>query len=505
MNITRKILAVIGLITVVPFLVTLYLFKNASVYTFFAKSLIVIITVFISAAGLHMVLILTRMLTKLCNSINIIAKGDIDHRAEVETSSGTADLAVSINQVSQRLRESADELEKRTILLDRFNREIKRMNSLKLTYAEIAHELRAPLINIKKISELLIEGNVGTFNAEQENFLRSINNNVERLVRLTNNLLDIAKMEVGLLLLNYELLCVKDVIYESINSVDNWRQSKNFRIEVRVSDKIPDFYADKDRIIQVFVNLLSNAIKFTPPNGNILIEAEIFHPPADLQLSKDGEVFIEFSVQDNGIGISESQKKIIFDRFRTASDPLSKTLPSTGLGLSIAKQIAELHGGRIWVESQPGKGSKFAFIIPQGLKRMLKDNTPQAQKPGKRILIMDDEDNLRDLLGRELNKKGFFVTTAKDGLEGLKKALEHDYDLVITDVRMPNMDGVDSIKILKRINPSLLFVIITGFPIEQDLAEILKSEVYPCIRKPFDLQDLLKTVEELPFASVNSH
>ena len=153
------------------------------------------------------------------------------------------------------------------------------------------------------------------------------------------------------------------------------------------------------------------------------------------------------------------------------------------------------------MESQLGKGSCFTFVIPQGLKR-LQEPTSRSQGTVKRILIIDDESAIRELLGRELYKKGYFVTVAKDGLEGLKEALEHYYDLVITDVRMPNIGGMDCIKILKKLNPELNFIVVTGFVLEENLAELVKREAYPCIRKPFDLEELLRKVEELPLVSV---
>ena len=493
MSITRKVLEIIGVIVAIPSLVILYLFINPSLPGFSTRSLVIFITSFIVVLGVIILINLVRTLTKLYNTLLVIAKGDINRKAEVETSSGAGGLAISINQVSQRLRESADELEKRSILIERHTQEFNRTKRLKLDYpSDIVHELRAPTINIDKSTAILLGGELGKPNTEQENFLRIINNNAKRLNHLIDDLLDVSKMESGRPQTKYELFFVKDVIEDAVNSVNNWRQSKNLRLETKIWDKLLKVYADREKIVQVIVNLLSNAIKFTPPGGEILVGGRCSEQHVNTALSGSSDLFIEILVQDSGIGIPASRKDSIFERYNAGEDVSFNTIPSTGLGLSIAKQIIEMHGGRIWVESQPGKGSRFTFIIPQGLSK----SKTLGQKPSKKILIIDDEDNVRELLGRELDKNGYFVTMVRDGLEGIKEALGCYYDLVITDIRMPNIDGIDCIKILKKIKPQLFFIVITGFPIEQDLEEILKGGAYPCIKKPFDLENLLKTVEE---------
>ncbi len=284
------------------------------------------------------------------------------------------------------------------------------------------------------------------------------------------------------------------MIAEAVNSVDSWRKSKDLSLVTKVSDDIFNVYGDRDRIIQVIVNLLSNAIKFTPAKGKILVEARVYPSSLDKELSQGSGTYIEISVQDNGAGILESEKKVIFERYKTAK---SNVLSSTGLGLSIAKQIVEIHGGKIWAESQAGKGSKFAFVIPQGLSAKSRGDRVLAEGQSRNVLIIDDEVGLREFLSKALSRKGYFVTVARDGLEGLERALELYYDLVITDLRMPNVDGINCIRIIKKISPAASFIVITAFPVEDELEEIIKKDAYPCIRKPFDLENLLKVVESV--------
>jgi len=276
------------------------------------------------------------------------------------------------------------------------------------------------------------------------------------------------------------------------------------QLELKGVSDLPKVYVDRDRIIQVLINLLSNAIKFTPAKGKIIIESKIFKKCTEEKFIKDTEeTFVMISVKDTGFGIPATQKNTLFARHKSQQEISSyNTLPSTGLGLPIAKQIVEMHGGDIWAESQLGYGSRFTFIVPCRRQSGIKGIKPDGSIIPKSILIIDDEKMVREFLGRELEKKGYMVAIARDGLEGLQKALEHYYDLVITDVRMPNIDAINCIKILKRINPNVFFIVITGFSTEQDLKEMLKQHNYPCLKKPFDLPEFLTTVEKVCSVSV---
>ncbi len=366
MNILRKIITGLGLAVVIPALVMLYISNNPSVFALSSRNIIILIVVFISILGIIIFWNLISTISNLSNSLKAIAKGDINHQVKPHPGNDIEELTDSINQLSQRMRKNADELEKRAILIERFNQEVKKMSNLRSMYPDIVHELRTPLINIEKSSGLLLERNSGKIDAQDEEFIRTINNNAKRLFRLVDNLLDISKMEAGHLALNLEKISVSDAVCEAVKSVDNWRQSKNIKLEVKIVEELPLIYASRDRIIQVLVNLISNAIKFTPADGKITVAAQLYASFAKAGTIRTGEKFIEFFVEDSGIGVPENQRKMIFQRYKTASGDSFDNLHSTGLGLPIAKEIVEMHGGRIWLESEHGKGSKFSFIIPEG-------------------------------------------------------------------------------------------------------------------------------------------
>ncbi len=361
----RKIITSLGLAVIIPSLVLLYLSNNPTVFVLSSRNIVISIVVFISILGIILFYKMINTIISLSNSLKVIAKGDINHRVNIHPENDIEELTDSINQLSGRMRKNADELEKRAILIERFNLEVKKMNNLRFMLPEMVHELRTPLINIEKSSSLLLKRENVAMDAQDKETLEIINNNAQRLSRLVDNLLDISKMEAGKLSMDFKKFSVSEAVTEAIQSVDNWRQSKNLNLKVEIAEGLPLISASRDRIIQVLVNLISNAVKFTPTGGTIKVRARLYTSFEKAGISEDGIKFIEFSVEDNGLGIPDSRVSSIFERYKTASGDSFDSLHSTGLGLPIAKEIVEKHGGRIWVESHAGKGSKFIFIIPE--------------------------------------------------------------------------------------------------------------------------------------------
>jgi len=497
MNIRRKLLTAIALVTVLPLLVAYYLSGHSVSLAFYNKELITFITVFIAALGAFTLFKFINLLAQSHKVINAIAQGNFNQQLDIPGANDTQHLVFSINQVVQKLRQSTDELEKRAILIDRSNQELKRTNEIRTDFlADVVHELRTPLINIEKSSAFLLEDN-GVADKPRRDLLNIINTNAKRLGRLVTELLDISKIEAGELVIRYKQFDVNGAIQEAINSVKNWSLSKELNIEIKIAPNLPNVNADRDRIIQVIINLLSNAIKFTPPRETIVVEAGLFNRDVqDTVIKQNGEPFMFVAVKNPGKSIEESQKQIIFERYKTKRTDSYSEAMSTGLGLPIAKHIVQKHGGKIWVESQPGSKTRFVFIIP--VREQKQPETAAVPTPGlnKRILVIDDEINIRELLRQALGKKGYVVNTAENGFDAIKQALRHHYDLVITDMRMPMMGGANCIKILKKLHPDTSFIVITAFPIEASLEADLKKENCPYIRKPFDLRQLLLTVDE---------
>ena len=239
----------------------------------------------------------------------------------------------------------------------------KELEELKTKFvANVSHELRTPLVAIQKSLNLILDKELGEVNPEQVKFLDIARRNIERLSRLINDLLDISKIEAGGMKLNPQPIKVKELAGQVISSMENWAKGKQIKFEIKLSSPEIEMEADPDRLIQVLTNLAGNAIKFTPDQGTITLEAKRMKDP------KLDEEMVEMAVRDNGIGIAPEDCEKIFDKFVQVGLAQPAGISSTGLGLTIAKEIIELHGGKIWVESEVGKGSRFAFRIPAKFK-----------------------------------------------------------------------------------------------------------------------------------------
>jgi PAS domain S-box-containing protein len=228
--------------------------------------------------------------------------------------------------------------------------------------AHVSHELRTPLLSIQESLSLLLGKEVGEVTPEQEKFLSIAQRNIGRLSRLVNDLLDVAKLEAGKIELHPVSFELKDMAHHVVETVRSWAEGKGVSIAEAFPQEPVPIVADPDRLTQVITNLLGNAVKFTPEGGKISVEI------ASAQLAPGAGVEgTAISVQDSGIGIPKQDQKRIFEKFEQVSLASPQGVSSTGLGLTIAKEIVELHGGKIWVESNEGEGSRFTFVIPRRL------------------------------------------------------------------------------------------------------------------------------------------
>ncbi len=236
----------------------------------------------------------------------------------------------------------------------------KELEDLKTKFvANVSHELRTPLVAIQKSLSLILGKEVGDVTPDQEKFLSIAYRNIDRLSRLINDLLDVSKLEAGQMNLKPAKFPVSGLVQHVASTVETWAKDKNVQIKTEFKPEDIELEADADRLTQVMTNLVGNAIKFTPDGGTITVEA--FGGIQDPEL---GGECVELAVRDTGIGIAPEDQKKIFDKFVQVSVHQPAGVSSTGLGLTITKEIVDLHGGRIWVESEPGQGSRFVFRIP---------------------------------------------------------------------------------------------------------------------------------------------
>ncbi|MFL6414311.1 MAG: PAS domain S-box protein [Bryobacteraceae bacterium] len=234
------------------------------------------------------------------------------------------------------------------------SREAEEANRLKSEFlASISHELRTPLHTIIGFSELLGEELDGALNSKQRRFVEHIHKDSLHLLELINDILDLSKIEAGRLDLHLEAFDATQAAREELNSIAPAAEAKHISVSFEPCGPIP-VHADRIRFRQILINLLSNAVKFTPEGGVVQMEC-----------SSDGQV-AQFCVSDSGLGIPRHEHQTIFDKFHQVGATTKGVREGTGLGLAITKHLVEQHSGRIWVESEPGHGSKFYFTLPVG-------------------------------------------------------------------------------------------------------------------------------------------
>ena len=396
-----------------------------------------------------------------------------------------------LKYMENKLKVNAGILEKkvkeRTEELTAINKELKKANQVKSNFlTNVSHELRTPLTSIRSFSEILLNYE-DEDKTTQEEFLKIINEESERLTRLINDILDISKIEAGKIEWKDEFLYIEEILSISINAVLPIAEKKSIPIKKEIAPHLPFIFVDKDRLIQVFENLLSNALKFTD-NGEIKIGAK-----------KVGNNLLCY-VSDTGIGIELKDQKNVFNRFEQIEKKklLGKT-KGTGLGLAICKEIVERYKGKIWIESEAGQGSTFYFTLPVKLKKKktkLEIEKIPSSLVKKVILVADDEPNIRRYLNFELSSAGFKVIEASNGTETIQMVKERNPDLLILDILMPVEDGYDVLKELKT-NPRLSSIPIIVLSILEDKEKGLRLGADAYLNKPLEKEKLLTKISEL--------
>ncbi|MDE3195535.1 MAG: PAS domain S-box protein [Acidobacteriota bacterium] len=334
----------------------------------------------------------------------------------VHSPDGTRVSAI-IRDVTQR-RLAEENIRAANAQLEARNREIQRADRLKSEFlASMSHELRTPLHTIIGFTELLAEELEGPLNDKQKRFVQHVHQDSVHLLALINDILDLSKIEAGRMELELESFDAREVVQGALDGIHNAARAKNLSVENRIVE-VSIVRADRLRLREVLTNLLSNAVKFTPEGGTITVAADPL----------DG--MIRFSVTDSGIGIALEDQTVIFDKFRQVSSTTRGVREGTGLGLAIVKHLVELHGGHLELQSEPGRGSCFAFTIP----------ADQARKQPV-VMVVEDEPAARELLAGYLNPLGIRTEFAASALTATSLASELRPDAITLDLLMPGRSG----------------------------------------------------------------
>ncbi len=281
-------------------------------------------------------LVITRSVTKpigaLKQKTREISEGKFEGNLRISSPPELRDLAASFNSMCQKLNE---------------------LETMKADfYASMSHELRTPLTCIKEGTGLLLEGVAGTTTEKQRKLLTIVAQESNRLISLVTSLLDLSKMEAGMMTYGLEKCALAPLVHKAVVEIGPLMEAKQIAIETDVAPELPTVKIDRERILQVLRNLLSNAAKFTPKSGKVRVRVR----PLDDS--------VQVSVSDNGPGIAADSLDAIFDKFQQGKLNAVSGSNGTGLGLAIAKQIIASHGGKIWAENQPERGSTFYFVLP---------------------------------------------------------------------------------------------------------------------------------------------
>jgi len=390
--------------------------------------------------------------------------------------------------------------------------------------ANVSHELRTPLTSvlgfakiIKKRLDEVVFPVVPREDKKVERAVQQVNANVdiiiaegERLTSLINNVLDLAKIEAGKIEWNMQLISIQEIVERAAAATSSLFETKPFKLTVDVEGGLPQIVGDHDRLLQVVINLISNAGKFTD-HGGITVRA----------WRDTGNILV--SVADTGMGIAPSDYDKVFEQFVQVGDTLTNKPTGTGLGLPISKQIVEHHGGRIWVESELGKGSTFTFTLPMAEEALAAEkgvgvdygvktvnvnalvgqlkahiaSATQSRPVGKKtILVVDDDRSIRELLRQELEAAGYGVREAKDGREALAQVKREKPDLIVLDVMMPELSGFDVAAVLRN-DPETLSIPIVILSVMQDEQRGFRLGVDRYFTKPTDMKELLGEIGAL--------